>query len=187
MIKRLFDIFLSLVLLVILLVPMFFIAVIIKTSSVGNVLYWSNRIGRDNIIFRMPKFRSMRVDTPVVATHLLKNPEASLTPVGSFLRRYSIDEVPQLWSVIIGDMSFVGPRPALFNQNDLIKLRQFYGVDKVLPGITGWAQINGRDELLISKKVELDFEYVKKYSFFFDLKILYITLIRVIKKNGVSY
>jgi O-antigen biosynthesis protein WbqP len=185
--KRLFDISLALVLLVILLVPIFFIAMVVKVTSVGEVLYWSDRVGRNNIIFRMPKFRSMRVDTPEIATHLLKNPEVSLTPVGNFLRKYSIDEIPQLWSVIVGDMSFVGPRPALFNQNDLIKLRKSYGVDKVLPGITGWAQVNGRDELPISKKVELDFEYVQSYSFLFDLKILYITFLKVIKKDGVTH
>ena len=185
--KRLFDILFSVVLLVILLMPMILIAVAVKASSEGKVLYWSDRIGKDNVIFSMPKYRSMMVDTPVMATHLLQNPKSALTPIGNFLRKYSLDEFPQLWSIMKGDMSFVGPRPALFNQDELINLRSVHGVDKLLPGITGWAQINGRDELTIDKKVKMDVEYLERQSFFFDLKILLLTFLKVIKKDGISH
>jgi O-antigen biosynthesis protein WbqP len=185
--KRLFDILFSIILLLILLLPMMLIVIMVKSSSVGKILYWSDRVGKNNIIFKMPKFRSMMADTPEVATHLLHNPQSNLTPIGNFLRKYSLDEFPQLWSIIKGDMSFVGPRPALFNQDDLIKLRSNQGVDKILPGLTGWAQVNGRDELPIPEKVKMDAEYLERQSFMFDLKILWLTLLRVIKKDGVSH
>ncbi len=185
--KRLFDIVCSVVLLVILLIPMILIAISVKTSSKGGVLYWSDRMGRDNVTFKMPKFRSMIINTPAMATHLLKDPKSVLTPIGNFLRKYSLDEFPQLWNILKGDMSFVGPRPALFNQDDLISLRSAHGVDKILPGLTGWAQINGRDGLLIAEKVKMDVEYLKRRSFFFDLKILWLTLLDVVKKEGVSH
>ncbi len=185
--KRLFDILFSIVLLVILLMPMILIAIAVKVSSEGKVLYWSDRVGKDNVIFRMPKYRSMMANTPAMATHLLENPKSTLTPIGNFLRKYSLDEFPQLWSIIKGDMSFVGPRPALFNQDDLINLRSTQGVDKVLPGLTGWAQINGRDELPIAEKVKMDAEYLERRSFFFDLKILWLTFLKVVRKDGISH
>ena len=166
---------------------MILIAIAVKVSSEGDVLYWSDRVGKNNVIFRMPKYRSMMVNTPAMATHLLQNPKNALTPIGNFLRKYSLDEFPQLWSIIKGDMSFVGPRPALFNQKDLIKLRSIKGVDKILPGLTGWAQINGRDELPITEKVKMDSEYLKKRSFFFDLKILWLTFLKVIRRDGISH
>ncbi len=166
---------------------MLIIAVLVKLTSAGPALYWSDRVGEDNHVFKMPKFRSMKVGTSVVATHLLNDPESVLTPIGDFLRKSSLDELPQLWSILKGDMSFVGPRPALFNQVDLIALRMEKGVDKVLPGLTGWAQVNGRDELPISQKVELDKEYVDKQSFGFDFYILWLTFIEVIKRGGVSH
>jgi O-antigen biosynthesis protein WbqP len=185
--KRLFDAVFSVVLLLVLLIPMVLIAVMVKATSKGDILYWSDRVGKDNVIFKMPKFRSMMVDTPAVATHLLGNPQSNLTPIGNFLRKYSLDEFPQLWSILKGDMSFVGPRPALFNQDDLVKLRSDKGVDKVVPGLTGWAQINGRDELPIPEKVKMDAEYLQRQSFLFDLKILWITFLRVVKKDGISH
>jgi len=185
--KRLFDAVFSVVLLLVLLIPMVLIAVMVKFTSKGDILYWSDRVGKDNVIFKMPKFRSMMVDTPAVATHLLGNPQSNLTPIGNFLRKYSLDEFPQLWSIAKGDMSFVGPRPALFNQDDLVKLRSDKGVDKVVPGLTGWAQINGRDELPIPEKVKMDAEYLQRQSFLFDLKILWITFLRVVKKDGISH
>ena len=185
--KRLFDAVFSVVLLLVLLIPMVLIAVMVKFTSKGDILYWSDRVGKDNVIFKMPKFRSMMVDTPAVATHLLGNPQSNLTPIGNFLRKYSLDEFPQLWSILKGDMSFVGPRPALFNQDDLVKLRSDKGVDKVVPGLTGWAQINGRDELPIPEKVKMDVEYLQRQSFLFDLKILWITFLRVVKKDGISH
>ena len=185
--KRLFDIVFSIVLLVILLMPMILIAIAVKASSGGKILYWSDRVGRDNIVFKMPKFRSMVTNTPAMATHLLQNPKSALTPTGSLLRKYSLDEFPQLWSIIKGDMSFVGPRPALFNQEDLISLRSTQGVDKILPGLTGWAQINGRDELPIAEKVKMDAEYLERRSFFFDLKILWLTFLKVARKDGISH
>ena len=187
MMKRLFDVVFSIVLLLILLIPMVLIAIVVKTTSVGKVLYWSDRVGKNNIIFKMPKFRSMMSNTPATATHLLHNPKSVLTPIGEFLRKYSLDEFPQLWSIAKGDMSFVGPRPALFNQDDLIKLRSDNGVDKIVPGLTGWAQINGRDELPIPEKVKMDVEYLNRQSFMFDLKILWLTFLKVVKKDGVSH
>jgi len=185
--KRLFDLVVGSVLSVILLIPIIVIAILVRITSKGSVLYWSDRVGRKNKIFKMPKFRSMRVDTPAVATHLLSDPDVYLSPIGGFLRRTSLDELPQLWSILKGDMSFVGPRPALFNQDDLITLRTEYGVDKLIPGLTGWAQVNGRDELPIPEKVALDVEYMQKQSFWFDLKILWMTFLKVIKRDGVSH
>ena len=166
---------------------MFIVALGILASSKGSVLYWSDRIGRNNKIFKMPKFRTMRLDTPAVATHLMNEPDSYLTPIGGFLRRTSLDEMPQLWSIIKSDMSFVGPRPALFNQDDLISLRKINGVDKLIPGLTGWAQVNGRDDLPISEKVFLDEEYMERQSFGFDMKILWLTVLKVIGRDGVSH
>ena len=185
--KRLFDVVFSVILLLILLIPMVLIAIVVKVTSKGRVLYWSDRVGKNNIVFKMPKFRSMLADTPALATHLLDNPQSNLTSIGNFLRKYSLDEFPQLWSILKGDMSFVGPRPALFNQDDLIKLRLVQGVDKISPGLTGWAQINGRDELPIPEKVKMDAEYLQRQSFLFDLKILWLTFLKVIKKDGISH
>lgn len=185
--KRIFDFVMAVILSGIFSVPMLLIALLVKTSSEGPILYWSERVGLQNGIFRMPKFRTMRIDTPAVATHLLKNPDEYLTPVGSFLRKFSLDEIPQLWSILKGDMSFVGPRPALFNQDDLIRLRTLKGVHEIVPGITGWAQVNGRDDLPIPKKVEYDSYYLDKKSFFFDMKILYMTILKVIKAEGVRH
>jgi len=169
--KRIFDLFFGVILLLSLLIIMLFIAIVIRLTSKGPSLYWSDRVGKNNKIFKMPKFRSMLIDTPAVATHLLDNPDSYLSPIGGFLRFSSLDELPQLFSILKGDMSFVGPRPALFNQDDLIALRTEKGVDKLLPGITGWAQVNGRDELSIPDKVALDVEYLKRKSFWFDIKI----------------
>ena len=163
------------------------LAALVILTSPGPALYWSDRVGRHNRLFKMPKFRSMRIDTPAVATHLLSNPDQWLTPIGSFLRRSSLDELPQLWSILKGDMSFVGPRPALFNQDDLIKLRTEKGVHEVLPGLTGWAQINGRDEIPIPQKVQLDAEYLHRQSILFDLKILWMTALKVFNRDGVSH
>jgi len=185
--KRLFDILLALIATCILLVPILFTAILVRLTSSGPALYWSERVGRDNITFKMPKFRSMKVDTPIVATHLLADPKSVLTPVGDFLRKSSFDELPQLWSIIKGDMSFVGPRPALFNQDDLIALRTEKGVHYLAPGLTGWAQINGRDELPIPQKVDLDVEYVQKQSFWFDIKVLWLTFLKVLQRDGVSH
>ena len=185
--KRIIDIFLSVGILIILLLPILLIAFLVRFTSKGKTLYWSDRVGKNGVLFRMPKFRSMQVDTPTVATHLMTNPNAFLSPIGVFLRRLSLDELPQLFSVLKGDMSFVGPRPALFNQDDLIALRTEKGVDKLLPGITGWAQVNGRDELSIPDKVALDVEYLNRQSFWFDIKILWMTFLKVIKRDGVSH
>jgi O-antigen biosynthesis protein WbqP len=185
--KRLFDLAAALVAAVFLALPVVFVALAVRLTSPGPVLYWSDRVGRHNRIFKMPKFRTMRTDTPALATHLLVNPEQWLTPIGSFLRKSSLDELPQLWSILKGDMSFVGPRPALFNQNDLITLRTEKGVQELLPGLTGWAQINGRDELPIPEKVQLDVEYLHKQSFIFDLKILFLTALKVLVRDGVSH
>ena len=185
--KRLFDLVLAMTLACLFALPLLLVALAVRLTSTGPVLYWSDRVGRDNQIFKMPKFRSMRVDTPAVATHLLDNPESFLTPIGSFLRRSSLDELPQIWSVLVGDMSFVGPRPALYNQDDLIALRTEKNVHKILPGLTGWAQVNGRDELPIPVKVNLDAEYLKRQSFFFDIYILYLTFIKVLGREGVSH
>jgi O-antigen biosynthesis protein WbqP len=171
----------------VLFLPILVIGVLVKLTSRGPALYWSDRVGRGNSIFKMPKFRTMRVGTPAVATHLLTDPGAWLTPIGGFLRKTSLDELPQLWSIVIGDMSFVGPRPALFNQDDLVALRSQYGVHDLVPGLTGWAQINGRDELPIPGKVALDVEYLQRRSFWFDVRILWLTLIKVIRRDGVSH
>jgi len=182
-----FDLTLALVAALLLALPVFMVMLAVRLTSPGPALYWSDRVGRHNRLFKMPKFRSMRIDTPAVATHLLSNPDQWLTPIGSFLRRTSLDELPQLWSILKGDMSFVGPRPALFNQDDLIKLRTEKGVHEVLPGLTGWAQINGRDEIPIPQKVQLDVEYVLRQSFFFDVKILWMTALKVVAKDGISH
>lgn len=170
-----------------LLIPIGMVALMVRVTSTGPVFYWSDRVGRNNIIFRMPKFRSMRVGTPAVATHLLADPSSYLTPIGSFLRKSSLDELPQLWSILKGDMSFVGPRPALYNQHDLVALRTQCGVHELLPGLTGWAQINGRDELPIPKKVELDREYLLRRTWLFDLKILFLTAFKVIMRTDVTH
>ena len=185
--KRIFDLLLGVVILALLVIPMLLISIAVRFSSKGPALYWSDRVGRNNKIFKMPKFRSMLTEAPAVATHLLDNPDTYLSPIGAFLRRSSLDELPQLFSVLKGDMSFVGPRPALFNQEDLIALRTEKGVDKLLPGITGWAQVNGRDELSIPDKVALDVEYLNRQSFWFDIKILWMTFLKVIKIDGVSH
>ena len=187
MLKRAFDLLFSLCLGVLLLLPILTVAFAVRITSSGPVLYWSDRVGRCNRVFRMPKFRSMMMGTPVVATHLLADPAAYLTPIGSFLRKTSLDELPQLWSIFKGDMSFVGPRPALFNQNDLITLRTKHGVDSLVPGLTGWAQVNGRDELSIVEKVRLDEEYLSRQSFIFDLLVLWLTFLRVLRRDGVSH
>ena len=185
--KRLIDLLLCLLASLVLVIPIGFTWLAVKLTSKGPALYWSDRVGQDNEIFRMPKFRSMRVDTPAVATHLLKDPDTYLTPIGSFLRKSSLDELPQLWSILRGDMSFVGPRPALFNQDDLIALRSEAGVDKLLPGLTGWAQVNGRDELPIPQKVALDAEYMRRQSLWFDIAILWMTFLKVLKRDGISH
>lgn len=185
--KRVFDLLLCLLASLVLLIPIGVLALLVFLTSPGPALYWSDRVGRKNKIFRMPKFRSMRVDTPAVATHLLNDPNAYLTPIGSFLRKSSLDELPQLWSILVGDMSFVGPRPALFNQDDLVALRTEHGVHELVPGLTGWAQINGRDELAIVDKVKLDAEYLERQSLRFDLHILWMTLLKVLKRDGVSH
>ncbi len=185
--KRLFDLILAVVAILILLLPIIIVSFLVRLTSKGPVLYWSDRVGVNNVIFKMPKFRSMKIDTPAVATHLLADPTSVLTPVGDFLRKSSLDELPQLWCILKGDMSFVGPRPALFNQDDLIALRTEKGVDKLVPGLTGWAQVNGRDELPIPQKVDLDVEYLNRQSFGFDLYIIWLTFIKVIRKDGVSH
>jgi O-antigen biosynthesis protein WbqP len=185
--KRLIDLCLALLAGLIFALPFLCVAASVKLTSAGPILYWSERIGRNNKIFKMPKFRSMRVDTPAVATHLLPDPAQFLTPTGGLLRKSSLDELPQLWSILKGDMSFVGPRPALFNQDDLIALRTQFGVDKLLPGLTGWAQINGRDELPIPDKVKLDVEYLQNQSLLFDAKILFLTVVKVLRRDGVQH
>ena len=185
--KRAFDFCLALAAAMILSVPIMLVALLVKLTSRGPAIYWSDRVGRHNTLFKMPKFRTMRIDTPAVATHLLSNPGQFLTPVGSFLRKSSLDELPQLWSILAGDMSFVGPRPALFNQDDLISLRTSCGVDKIRPGLTGWAQINGRDELPIPQKVQLDVEYMQRQSFWFDLKIVFLTFWKVFQRDGITH
>lgn len=185
--KRLFDLVLGLVAALILAPVILAVAFLVRLTSSGPALYWSDRVGKNNQIFKMPKFRSMSVDTPAVATHLLHDPKVYLTPIGSFLRRSSLDELPQLWSILVGDMSFVGPRPALFNQDDLIALRTDCGVDVLVPGLTGWAQVNGRDELPIPQKVALDHFYLVHQSFFLDIKILWLTFLKVVRGDGVSH
>lgn len=185
--KRVFDLSLAVVALLMLALPVVLVALLVKLTSRGPVIYWSDRVGRGNRIFKMPKFRTMRVDTPAVATHLLTDPQRFLTPVGSFLRKSSLDELPQLWSILAGEMSFVGPRPALFNQDDLVALRTRYGVDRILPGLTGWAQINGRDELPIAEKVQLDVEYLRRQSFRLDLRIIFLTFLKVLRRDGIVH
>lgn len=185
--KRLFDLALALVASTLLVAPILILCLAVRLTSPGPVLYWSDRVGRYNQIFRMPKFRSMRIDTPAVATHLLQNPAQWLTPIGSFLRKSSLDELPQLWSILMGDMSFVGPRPALFNQDDLMALRTECGVHTLRPGLTGLAQVSGRDELPIPLKVQLDVKYLQQHSLWLDLKIIGLTAFKVIKKDGVSH
>ena len=185
--KRLFDLVLALCAAVVLALPVAVVAVAVRLTSAGPALYWSDRVGRGNKIFKMPKFRSMRVGTPAVATHLLADAKSHLTPIGSFLRKSSLDELPQLWSILVGDMSFVGPRPALFNQHDLIALRTQHGVHELVPGLTGWAQVNGRDELPIPDKVKLDVEYLQRQSLWFDIRILWLTFVKVLRRDGVSH
>jgi O-antigen biosynthesis protein WbqP len=186
-VKRLFDLVLALFALSVLAVPVALVAVAVRLTSSGSALYWSDRVGRNNKLFKMPKFRSMRIGTPAVATHLLQDPATHLTPVGSFLRKSSLDELPQLWSILVGDMSFVGPRPALFNQHDLIALRTQHGVETLMPGLTGWAQVNGRDELPIPEKVQFDVEYLQRQSLVFDLRILWMTFVKVLRRDGVTH
>jgi len=185
--KRLIDLCLALLAGLFFILPFLLVAAVVRLTSPGPILYWSDRVGQHNKIFKMPKFRTMRIDTPAVATHLLLEPKQFLTPVGSFLRKSSLDELPQLWSIIRGDMSFVGPRPALFNQDDLVALRTQSGVDKLLPGLTGWAQVNGRDELPIPDKVKLDVEYMRHQSFWLDLKIIFLTFLKVIRRDGIQH
>lgn len=185
--KRAFDLVCSFLLIMLLAIPFLALALIIKLTSPGPVIYWSNRIGRDNRTFRMPKFRTMYQGTPQVATHLLSNPSAYLTPLGSFLRRTSLDELPQLFSILAGDLSFVGPRPALFNQQDLIALRTEHGIHTLVPGLTGWAQVNGRDELPIPVKVQFDFEYLQRKSFLFDFQIICLTVVKVLRRDGITH
>jgi len=185
--KRVFDILLGCLAGLVLVIPVLLVVMAVRLTSKGPALYWSDRVGRNNMIFKMPKFRSMLVGTPAVATHLLTNPKAYLTPIGAFLRKSSLDELPQLWSILRGEMSFVGPRPALFNQHDLIGLRTQAGVDKLLPGLTGWAQVNGRDELSIVDKVALDVEYLQKKSLAFDVKIMILTVFRVLSRDNITH
>jgi O-antigen biosynthesis protein WbqP len=186
-VKRLFDVLLALCAAIVLGLPVAVIALAVRFTSPGPSLYWSDRVGRHNTIFKMPKFRSMRVGTPALATHLLPDAAAHLTPIGGFLRKSSLDELPQLWSILVGDMSFVGPRPALFNQHDLIALRTEQGLHAITPGLTGWAQVNGRDELPIPDKVALDAQYLQRKSLGFDLRILWLTLVKVLRRDGVSH
>ena len=185
--KRAFDICLGCLAALLLFVPVLLVAMAVRLTSKGPALYWSDRVGRNNVIFKMPKFRSMRVGTPAVATHLLADARSHLTPIGSFLRKSSLDELPQLWSILAGDMSFVGPRPALFNQQDLIALRTEQGVHTLVPGLTGWAQVNGRDELPIPEKVKLDVAYLRRQSLWFDMRILWLTFVKVLRRDGVSH
>jgi O-antigen biosynthesis protein WbqP len=185
--KRLFDLTLALLIIIVLTLPFFALFILVRLTSSGPAIYWSDRVGKHNVIFRMPKFRTMQVGTPAVATHLLSDSSQYLTSIGPFLRKSSLDELPQLWSILVGNMSFVGPRPALFNQDDLIAMRAKYGVDKLLPGLTGWAQVNGRDELLIPIKVQYEVEYLQKQSFWFDIRILGLTFLKVVCRTGVSH
>lgn len=185
--KRLFDIMLSITLFLLFFIPILFISILIYFTSFQSVIFWSDRIGKDNKIFKMPKFRTMKIDTPSIATHLLKKPEKYVTPIGSLLRKYSLDELPQLWSVFKGDLSFVGPRPALFNQDNLITLRTKQNVHKIVPGITGLAQINGRDKLSITNKVEFDTKYLHQRNFVLDFKIIYITIKKVINSSDIKH
>ena len=187
MIKRIFDFLFALLISVSLLLPIVMVAIMVGLTSRGPVIYWSARVGRHNRLFQMPKFRTMKTGTPAVATHLLQDPAQFLTPIGSFLRKSSLDELPQLWSILKGDMSFVGPRPALFNQEDLIALRTAQGVDALLPGLTGWAQINGRDELENAEKVRFDVEYLQRRSLYFDLKIIVLTAVKVLRRDAIAH
>jgi O-antigen biosynthesis protein WbqP len=186
-VKRFFDISGGLLLFILLVIPILLVAISIKFTSKGSVLYWSERVGREKVNFMMPKFRTMRSDTPQLATHLMNDPDEFLSPIGGFLRRSSLDEIPQIFSIMKGDMSFVGPRPALFNQDDLIAMRTEKGVDKLMPGLTGWAQVNGRDELPIPEKVDFDVEYMERRSFWFDMYILWLTMLKVVRRDGVSH
>jgi O-antigen biosynthesis protein WbqP len=186
-VKRVFDLIAGTCAGLVLLLPLVLVALAVRLTSKGPALYWSDRVGRNNVIFKMPKFRSMRVGTPAVATHLLADARSHLTPIGSFLRKSSLDELPQWWSILVGDMSFVGPRPALFNQHDLIELRTQQGVHTLVPGLTGWAQVNGRDELPIPEKVKLDVEYLQRQSLWFDIRILWLTFVKVLRRDGVSH
>lgn len=185
--KRLFDLALALVAGMLLIFPALILGLVVRLTSEGPVLYWSDRVGRNNMRFRMPKFRSMKINTPAVATHLLDRPDKFLTTIGGFIRKTSLDELPQLWSIIRGHMSFVGPRPALFNQEDLITLRTQRGVHILTPGLTGWAQVNGRDELPVLKKVELDIEYLRRRSLWFDARILWMTVAKVLRRDNVAH
>lgn len=185
--KRVVDIFLACLVAMTLSIPILLVAIAVRLTSKGPALYWSDRVGRNNVVFKMPKFRTMYVGTPVLATHLLDNPQKYLTPIGSFLRKSSLDELPQLWSILVGHMSFVGPRPALFNQQVLIQLRTRNNVHTLVPGLTGWAQVNGRDELPIPQKVALDVEYMERQGFCFDIKILLLTFLKVVRRDGVSH
>ena len=187
LLKRGFDFVVGLLLLPISIIPMLIVALGVRVTSKGSALYWSDRVGRGNVIFKMPKFRTMQTETPAVATHLISDPDIYLSPIGGFLRQTSLDEMPQLWSILKGDMSFVGPRPALFNQEDLIAMRTENGLDELVPGLTGWAQVNGRDELPIQEKVALDVEYMERQSFLFDMYILWLTMLKVVKRDGVSH
>ena len=185
--KRVFDLVMSFLLMLVFVLPMLLTALLVKLTSRGPIFYWSDRVGTNNAIFKMPKFRTMRTNTPAVATHLLNDPDRYLTPIGKFLRKTSLDELPQLYCILMGDMSFVGPRPALFNQDDLIALRTEKGIHRLTPGLTGWAQINGRDELPIPVKVELDDYYLKNRSFALDMRILFLTIFKVLKSEGVTH
>jgi O-antigen biosynthesis protein WbqP len=185
--KRLLDITFSLFLLIVMIGPLILIALIVRFTSPGPILHWSDRIGKNNKLFKMPKFRSMHIETPLIATHLLKDSVKQLTPIGDFLRKTSLDELPQLWSILVGKMSFVGPRPALFNQSDLISLRTSHGIHKIMPGLTGWAQINGRDNMSIIEKVNLDRIYLEQKSFLMDIKIIVLTFFKVLQREGVSH
>ena len=185
--KRTIDLLASLMALLLLCVPLLLLALLVAITSKGPILYWSDRVGQHNRIFRMPKLRTMKTGTPAVATHLLGNPQAHLTPLGGFLRRTSLDELPQLWSILMGDMTLVGPRPALFNQTDLIDMRTQAGVHGLVPGLTGWAQVNGRDELPLPDKVRLDIDYLQRQSFFFDLHILWLTVRKVVRREGITH
>jgi len=187
MLKRLFDLWLATVAATILAIPCLLLWLVVRATSIGPALHWSDRVGRHNRIFKMPKFRSMRIDTPAVATHLLVDPERYLTPIGSFLRKWSLDELPQIWSIIKGDMSFVGPRPVLSNEADLLGLRTSRDIHNLVPGLTGWAQVNGRDELPIPAKVAFDGEYLQRQSFWFDIQILCMTLLKVVTSDGVRH
>jgi O-antigen biosynthesis protein WbqP len=185
--KRLFDLIVVIVAGVIFAIPMFALAIAVWLSSKGPILYWSQRVGKGNSVFNMPKFRTMRLETPVLPSHLLENPDVYLTPIGSFLRRSSLDELPQLWCILCGDMSVVGPRPALANQQDLIDARTSKNIHLIKPGLTGWAQVNGRDEITLEKKVQLDYEYLDKKSFFFDVYIVLLTFYKVVKRDGIKH